>query len=99
MDYNKLQSYGPVKEVLELEPLVDKWRCFGFEVQEVDGHDIQALKNMIVKLPFNSDRPSAVICHTIKGKGFPFAENNPKWHHKSGLVEADLQALYDCLEY
>ena len=99
VDYNKLQSYGPVPEVLELEPLVDKWRCFGFEVQEVDGHDIQALKNMIVKLPFKSDRPSAVICHTIKGKGFPFAENNPKWHHKSGLVEADLQALYDCLEY
>ena len=99
VDYNKLQSYGPVPEVLELEPLVDKWRSFGFKVQEVDGHDTQALQDLIVRLPFNSERPSAVICHTIKGKGFPFAENNPKWHHKSGLKDADFQAMFECLEY
>jgi len=99
VDYNKLQSYGPVEEVLNLEPLVDKWNSFGFEVQEVDGHDTQALEDLIGRLPFNSEHPSAVICHTIKGKGFPFAENNPKWHHKSGLKDADFQAMFECLEY
>ena len=99
IDYNKLQSYGPVEEVLGLEPLVDKWQSFGFEVQEVDGHDTKDLHDLIVKLPFHSDRPSTIICHTIKGKGLPFAENNPEWHHKSGLKAKEIKAMYDCLEY
>ncbi|MBT5834768.1 MAG: transketolase [Deltaproteobacteria bacterium] len=98
VDYNKLQSYGPVKEVLNLEPLVDKWKSFGFEVREVDGHDINAMQSLLEKLPFDSDRPSTIICNTTKGKGFPFAENNPKWHHKSGLKEADFKSMYDCLK-
>ncbi len=98
VDFNKLQSYGPVKEVLELEPLVDKWRSFGFEVQEVDGHDTKSLKETILRLPFKSDRPSTVICHTTKGKGISFAENNPIWHHKSGLKDADIESLYKSLE-
>ena len=97
VDYNKLQSYGTVREVMNLEPLVDKWKSFGFKVQEVDGHDTQALQDLMVKLPFDSVCPSTIICHTIKGKGFPFAENNPKWHHKSGLKDVDLQAMYDCI--
>jgi len=97
VDYNKLQSYGPVQEVLNLEPLVDKWNSFGFEVQEVDGHDTEALHHLLAELPFKSERPNAIICHTTKGKGFPFAENNPKWHHKSGLKDTDFEAMYDCI--
>ena len=97
VDYNKLQSYGPVKEVLDLEPLVEKWKSFGFEVREVDGHNTYALRQLFEKLPFNSDSPSTIICHTIKGKGFSFAENNPKWHHKSGINDNDLKAMYDCI--
>jgi transketolase len=97
IDYNKLQSYGLTKEVLDLEPLTDKWASFGFAVEEVDGHDVDALENLMQRLPLNNDKPTAIICHTIKSKGFPFAEGKPEWHHKSGLKPEDIQAMYDCL--
>lgn len=97
VDYNKLQSYGRTVDVLDLEPLVDKFKSFGFVTHEVDGHDVSALETIMKKLPFTKSAPSAIICHTIKGKGFPFAEGNPEWHHKSGMTEADIQQMYDCL--
>lgn len=97
VDYNKLQSYGRTVDVLDLEPLVDKFKSFGFVTHEVDGHDVSALETIMKKLPFAKDAPSAIICHTIKGKGFPFAEGNPEWHHKSGMTETDIQQMYDCL--
>lgn len=98
VDYNKLQSYGQTKEVLDLEPLVDKWTSFGFHTVEVDGHDMKALVETYRKLPFTEGKPSAIICHTIKGKGFPFAEGNPHWHHKAKLSPAELAALYACVD-
>ena len=97
VDYNKLQSYGLTKEVLDLEPLKDKWQAFGFEVAEVDGHDIKALENILSQLPLSSNKPTAVICHTIKGKGIPFTEGKAEWHHKSGLKPHDIEALYESL--
>ena len=97
IDYNKLQSYGLTKDVLDLEPLVDKWKAFGFEVIEVDGHNIKALENLLARLPINTLKPTAFICHTIKGKGIPFAEGKAEWHHKSGLKPHDISALYKCL--
>ena len=98
VDYNKLQSYGRTADVLDLEPLSDKFNSFGFVTYEVDGHDISALEKIFKKLPFSKDAPSAIICHTIKGKGFPFAEGNPEWHHKSGLTEDDFRKMYECLQ-
>jgi len=98
LDYNKLQSYGPVKEVLNMEPMADKWRAFGFEVIEVDGHDVQALEQVMNKLPLNKQKPTIVICHTIKGKGFYFAEGKAEWHHKAGLKAEEIAELYKCLE-
>jgi len=97
IDHNKLQSYGPTHEVLDLAPMADKWRSFGFAVEEVDGHDIDALDCLFKKLPLVTDMPTAIICHTIKGKGLPFAEGNPDWHHKSGLSSEVITAMYDCL--
>jgi transketolase len=97
VDYNKVQSYGPTREVLDLEPLTDKWRSFGFEVEEVDGHDVSALEKLLKRLPLNPLKPTAVICHTIKGKGFPFAEGQAEWHHKSGLKQEEIAAMYECL--
>jgi transketolase len=97
VDYNKLQSYGRTSDVLDLEPLVDKFESFGFVTCEVDGHDVSALEDVLSRLPFDKNAPSAIICHTVKGKGFPFAEGNPEWHHKSGMTEADIQQMYDCL--
>jgi len=88
-----MQSYGSTYEVLDLEPLVDKWTSFGFAVCEVDGHDILALKNAFTRLPLNPNCPSAVICHTMKGKGIPEAENNPGWHHKHRLSRDELKMI------
>ena len=65
---------GPTREIQDLEPLLDKWRAFGFAAAEVDGHDVTALRALFRRLPFTSDHPNAVICHTVKGKGLPFAE-------------------------
>jgi transketolase len=98
IDYNKLQSYGPVRDVLDMEPLADKWRAFGFAVREVDGHDVAALRAVFAGLPFETGRPSMVICHTIKGRGLPFAEGDPKWHHKSKLKPEELAAIRAALE-
>jgi transketolase len=97
VDYNKLQSYGAVNEVLELEPLLDKWRSFGFHSEEVDGHDVHSLTRLVQRLPISDEKPTAIICHTIKGKGFPFAEDNPRWHHKSGISADEITAMYNCL--
>jgi len=97
VDYNKLQSYGPTREVLDLEPLADKWRSFGFAVQEVDGHDIGKLARLVSRLPLDPQKPTAVICHTVKGKGFPFAEGKAEWHHKSGLTAKEIESMYEYL--
>ena len=92
VDYNKLQSYGPVAEVWDLEPLAAKWSAFGFECTEVDGHDVAAL-NKALALPSPSQRPRAIIAHTVKGRGISFAEGEPTWHHKSNLKPEELAAL------
>ena len=97
VDYNKLQSYGPTSEVLDLEPLADKWRAFGFETVEVDGHNVDALRGVFAK-PLSDTKPTAVICHTVKGKGIPFAENEPTWHHKSRLPAEQIAEMYAALE-
>ena len=86
IDYNKIQSAGPTREIQDLEPLVDKWRAFGFAPLEVDGHDMAALRRVFSRAPAQPDRPTCVICHTVKGKGIPFAENDPDWHHKAKLA-------------
>ncbi|HUE76018.1 MAG TPA: transketolase [Chloroflexota bacterium] len=97
VDYNKQQSYGSTHEVLDLEPFADKWRAFGFSCREVDGHDVAALEHMLKAVPFEDGRPSAIICHTVKGKGIPFAENNLKWHHKSSFKDKDIEELLKAL--
>jgi transketolase len=98
VDYNKQQSYASTYEVLDLEPFADKWRSFGFNCREVDGHDVAALERTFADLPFESGKPNAIICHTVKGKGIAFAENNLKWHHKSSFKDNDVQALLKALE-
>ena len=94
VDYNKHQSYGATTEILDLEPLADKWKAFGFSVKEVDGHDVGQLQNVLSKLPFENNKPSVVICHTIKGRGISFAENNMHWHHKNKFKEEELVKLF-----
>ena len=92
VDYNKLQSFGPVADIWDLEPMADKWRAFGFDCIEVDGHDITQLE-MALRLPNPAQRPRAVIAHTIKGRGVSFAEGNPSWHHKASLKPEDVAEI------
>jgi transketolase len=98
VDYNKHQSYSSTREVQDLEPFADKWRSFGFAVREVDGHDVEALRTVFQSAPFEANRPNAVICHTIKGKGVRFAENNMQWHHKNKVTDAEVEALLTAIE-
>ena len=97
IDYNKMQSYGLLVDVIDLEPLSQKWQSFGFATKEVDGHDVMALEELMYSLPLESSKPTAVICHTIKGKGFSLAEGQAEWHHKSGLSDEDITKLYESL--
>lgn len=98
VDYNKIQSAGPTKEIQDLEPLADKWRSFNFEVVEVNGHDINALQDVLQKVPLQKNKPTAIICHTVKGKGIHFAEHNANWHHKAKLTPETIQEMYAALE-
>ena len=85
VDYNKIQSAGFTRDIQDLEPLADKWRAFNFSVVEVDGHDVGALRTVFGAAAGTRDQPTAVICHTVKGRGISFAENDPAWHHQSRL--------------
>jgi transketolase len=98
IDYNKIQSAGATAEILDLEPLVDKWRSFGFATVEVDGHDVEALRRLLCRVPLDRDRPTAIICHTVKGKGISFTENDADWHHKSSLKADVIAEMYAALE-
>jgi transketolase len=98
VDYNKHQSYAATAEVLELEPLWDKLTSFGFTVRDVDGHDIGHLRETFAELPFEAGRPNAVICHTIKGRGVDFAENNLEWHHKSKIPDEEYDRIAAAIE-
>ncbi len=80
IDRNRIQSIGSTEETLALEPLADKWIAFGWEIDEVDGHDPEALIRSLS--PKSTQKPVAVIAHTTKGKGVSWMENNNIWHYK-----------------
>ncbi len=82
VDYNRIQGIAPVPEVIELAPFADKWSSFGWAVEEVDGHDHDALTQALKSVPFASHKPSCLIAHTIKGKGVSFMENTVLWHYR-----------------
>ncbi len=93
VDYNEQQSYGSTHEVLELEPFADKWRAFGFAVAEADGHEVNELRDVLGRVPLDAEKPTAIICHTVKGKGVSFVENNMHWHHKNNPTDAEIASL------
>jgi len=80
VDYNGIQLDGFVKEIMEIAPLADKWRSFGWHTLEIDGHDIAALQKAFHEAEATKGKPTVIVAHTIKGKGVSFMENNPKFH-------------------
>ena len=97
IDRNKQLMSSRSEDTVKLEPYCDKWRAFGFNVVEVDGHDVSALVDVFDNLPnpLTADKPTAIVCNTIKGKGVSFMEGNIGWH-AGALGEDDMNtALAD----
>lgn len=88
-DYNKVQAKGFVHEMMAIEPLAAKWRAFGWEVEEVDGHDIRELLEALHRARYINvrGRPTMIIAHTVKGRGIGWMEFNPRWHTHAPLPE------------
>lgn len=96
IDYNKLQSDNSNDAIMRLEPLAQKWRAFGWHVQEIDGHDIAAILTALKQANYNA-APSVIIAHTVKGKGVPYMENSPLWHGSVKLTRAQTQEALTAL--
>lgn len=80
VDYNRIQLDGWVKDIMDVAPLADKWRSFGWHVIELDGHDVTSIRAAYAEAAAIKGTPTALIAHTVKGKGVSFMENNPKFH-------------------
>lgn len=98
VDYNKVMAKGFVWDLMSIEPLIDKWAAFGWDVLEVDGHDLEALATTFYQARWIQPRgkPVVVIAHTVKGRGIETAEFNYKWHThapEAGTADAMLRAL------
>ncbi len=93
IDYNKQQLDGYCCDIMNLEPLADKWRAFGWEVLEIDGHDFQQILTAFDKAREVKGKPTAIIAHTVKGKGVSFMENNIEFHGKAPTPQEAERAL------
>ena len=82
IDYNKMQSLDFCENTISLSPFADKWKAFGWNVIEIDGHDHDALRDAYMKGNSSTDKPTVIIAHTIKGKGISFMENDILWHYR-----------------
>lgn len=80
VDYNKIQSFGRTNEIINQSNMAERWRAFGWEAHEVDGHNVEQLEEVF---RLSQTGPKAVIAHTVKGKGVSFMEDRLEWHYKS----------------
>ncbi len=95
LDYNGLQIDGPIDVVMSAEPLADKWRAFGWDVQEIDGHDMEQILSAIARARETQGKPGIIIARTVKGKGVSFMENEVSWHGSAPKPEQVEKALAD----
>ena len=94
IDFNGLQSDGRSSEIINSDNLADKWRSFGWEVIEIDGHSIAQIVQAF-EFKLSAEKPTAVIARTVKGKGISFMENNNEWHHNRLTQSKYDQALLE----
>lgn len=93
VDANELQAMGKVKKILNIEPLKDKWKAFGWEVREIDGHNFEEIEKALTLVPLEKEKPIVIIARTIKGKGVSFMEGDNIWHYKAPSEEEYQRAL------
>jgi transketolase len=98
VDRNHMQCFGQTEEVQPLEPFSEKWKSFGFNVTECDGHSVNSIRESLNDISSSNGQPNVLICHTVKGMGLQAAANNPEWHHKSRLGEDEAAQLFAELE-
>jgi len=97
LDKNGLQIDGFTKDIMNSEPVVDKWRAFGWYVIEINGHDFEEIDSAIKKAKEIVNQPAMIIAHTIKGKGVSFMENQCGWHGKAPSVEEKEKAIAEII--
>jgi len=98
MDYNDVQLDGATHDIMPLEPIIDKWKAFGFNVLEINGHDLrQVMDSLDTALEIHS-KPTVVLAHTTKGKGVSFMENTALWHGAVPNAEQYSQAQRELQE-
>ena len=92
VDWNRIQLTDFLDKAMPIGPMADKWRAFGWEVRECDGHEVTSILAGIEELQRVQGRPGVLLAHTIKGKGVSFMEDNPAWHAKPPNEQEYLQA-------
>jgi transketolase len=98
VDRNRLQQGDRTEQTMHLDPLADKWRAFGWSVQEVDGHDHALLLDAFSRVPFEPGKPTCIIANTFKGKGISFMQDQVAWHHRIPTAEEFALALKELEE-
>jgi len=93
IDFNKWQATGRSQEVMALDPLAAKWEAFGWHAQEIDGHDFASIASALAAARVETNRPSVIVAHTVKGKGVSFMEDNNNWHYRTPNPEELAAAL------
>lgn len=92
VDFNKWQATGRSEEIMNLSPLSDKWKAFGWQAYDIDGHNIKEILEVFAKIPESPGKPTAIIAHTVKGKGVSFMEDDNNWHYRIPTEEEVAQA-------
>ncbi len=95
VDYNKIQSLGSVREVIDLEPLQEKFERFGWQTCRFDGHDIETIQTQLFSLDLDNCVPKLLLADTIKGKGVSYMENQLAWHYRSPSKDQFEQAIHE----
>lgn len=93
VDRNRLQNDAAVRDVMPVDPLVDKWRAFGWHAVEIDGHDMSSVVHALEAARACQDQPVAIIAHTVKGKGVSYMEDQAEWHGRAPCEEEAACAL------
>ena len=97
LDYNGIQLDDHVKKILDLEPVTDKWKSFGWPVIEIDGHDVAQIDKALDQAEAVTGKPTFIVAHTVKGKGVSFMEDNPEWHGKAPAPAEAVRAIREIL--
>jgi transketolase len=98
IDFNKWQATGRSCEIMAMEPMKAKWEAFGWNAREIDGHDMAQVVDALHRAPEHAGRPTAIIAHTVKGRGVSFIEDDNNWHYRSPSQDEVAKAYAELLE-